>query len=426
MSENDNQVDGTRGDISSPTSPVVYVIQSDVDRITVQRDHAASRISSIINSMATFQADRMALETRRDMLKECYKSYDHTQSTLEQWNSEEGKSRDEVEILYINGLTAFERMIAAKGRESKDRNTASKDSVRLPSIDLPVFSGQREHWLEWFDKFNALIHRRTSLPVIQKFEYLKVSLRGAALGLIDSLPTTEDNYAIAYDMIEQRYNNPKLLVQQHTRELFELKQVEVESSNGLRNLFDAARKHLRCLENLKQPVSSWDAMLIHLMANKLDSTTRREWEAVASGTTPPLYKQLEDFVSGRCQVLDAMPMKRKHTVDPNNAQKKFKPAEVKAFTITKPFGSQRCGACAASHFVGSCSQYRAKSVEEKVKILKRASLCYNCLRPGHNAEVCRSRGCMKCDRKHHTSIHRERQPASLTEHNQTNRFEKRE
>nr|XP_029712179.1 uncharacterized protein LOC115257060 [Aedes albopictus] len=416
MSDDDKQRDDVEGEPFSPASPVVYVVQTDYDRIAVQRNHAVSRTNGIINTMINFQADRLALETRRDMLKECYKAYNLAQSTLEQWNPDESTSREEVEVYYVNGLTTFEKAIAAKPREETMGSTVNKDGVRLPAIDLPVFSGHGENWLEWFDKFNTLIHRRASLAVVQKFEYLKLSLRGAALGLIDSLPTTEGNYSIAYEMIERRYNNPKLLVQNHTRELFELKPVEVESAAALRNLFDSARKHLRCLENLKQPVMSWDAMLIYLMANKLDSTTRREWESVASGTTPPLYKQLENFVSERCQVLDAMPLKRKSSADSNNTtHKKFK-TEVKAFTITKTPTSQRCSCCGAYHFVGSCNQYRAKSVEEKIRIIKKASLCYNCLRSGHNAEQCRSRNCMKCDRKHHTSIHRERQAPATTEY----------
>lgn len=429
MSDHDEEQADPEEEQQSPESPVVYVVQSDFERVVGQRDHAVARINSIIDSMPTFQADRVALEIRRNMLKECYKTYDQAQSTLEQWQPEQVRSRDEVEMHYINGLTAFEKSIAAESREGKSGYTASKDTVRLPSIDLPSFSGAGDNWMEWFDKFNAIIHRRSTLATIQKFEYLKLSLSGAALGLIDSLPTTEDNYSIAYELLEKRYNNPKLLVQKHTRELFDLKTVEVESAAGLRNLFDSARKHLRCLENLKQPVESWDAMLIHLMTNKLDPVTRREWESVASGTVPPLYQQLETFVMDRCQVLDAMPVKRKSTADHNMPPKRIK-AEVKAFTTFKQpefsRGSQRCGCCGANHFIGSCSQFRAKALDERIKIIKRYSLCYNCLKSGHNALQCTSRGCMKCERKHHTAIHREKQSTSTPEYDQHNRAGKSE
>ena len=141
MSDDENQRDDVEGEPSSPASPVVYVVQTDYDRIAVQRNHAVSRINGIINTMTNFQADRLALETRRDMLKECYKAYNLAQSTLEQWNPDESTSREEVEVYYVNGLTTFEKAIAAKTREETMGSTVNKDGVRLPAIDLHVFSG---------------------------------------------------------------------------------------------------------------------------------------------------------------------------------------------------------------------------------------------------------------------------------------------
>lgn len=287
----------------------VYVIQSEHERVTVQRNHAITRIANIIETIAMFESDVMLLKTRRDMLRECYKNFDQAQNLLEQWCADEAQNRDAVEIQYVSGLALFDKTIASKKMNAETRN--SGDMVRLPAVDLPTFTGANENWLEWFDKFNALIHRRTTLEVIQKFEYLKLSLRGPALGLIDSLPTIEANYPVAYDLLVSRYNNPKLLVQKHTRELFELEPVHVESAQALRNLFDGARKNLRCLQILKQPVESWDAILVYQLANKLDPVTRREWESAASGSVTPTYIQLETFVLSRCQMLDAIPVKRK-------------------------------------------------------------------------------------------------------------------
>nr|XP_029730562.1 uncharacterized protein LOC115267597 [Aedes albopictus] len=389
---------------SASTETILYITQEELNRLIAQRNHAMSRVQNIVNNISAFQGDVFSLETRREMLKDGYRNYDQHQTMLEQILPDEIQSRDETEMRYIAGLSSFEKLI--KSMKTENASNAGRDSVRLPMVDLPVFSGAGESWLEWFDKFNALIHSRASLATIQKFEYLKLSLRGAALGLIDSLPTTDANYEVAYDMLVRRYNNPKLLIQKHTRELFELKAVETESASGLRNLFDGAQKHLRCLLSLNQPVESWDAILIHLsMSNKLDPLTRREWEAASSGSVPPSYSMLENFVSDRCQMLDAIPLKRKSYSETFPPAKRIK-QEGRALTITKP--PQTCAVCRGEHFVGSCNRYRAKSLEEKHKMVKRLSLCFNCLKSNHTAAECRSRGCLKCDGKHHTSIHRER------------------
>lgn len=397
---------------------VMYISQDDLNRLLAQRNHSVTRIANIIDNIATFQDDLLCLETRREMLRECYKSYDQHQTMLEQVLPDEIKSREELEIKYITGLSSFEKSI----RSMKNNDTAStnRDTVRLPTVDLPVFSGDGENWLEWFDKFNALIHLRTTLPTIQKFEYLKLSLRGSALGLIDSLPTTEANYEVAYDMLVRRYNNPKLLIQKHTRELFELKAVDTESAVGLRNLFDGARKHLRCLQILNQPVDSWDAILIHLMANKLDKITRREWETASSGNVPQSYNMLEKFVTDRCQMLDAMPLKRSLQNENFIATKRIK-SEGRTFMVRK--SSLGCAACRGDHSLGVCNRYRAKSLDEKLKMIKRFSLCYNCLKPNHTADQCRNRGCFKCEGKHHTSIHREKKNNINYEDNYGNRHD---
>ncbi|XP_058456725.1 uncharacterized protein LOC131434097 [Malaya genurostris] len=395
-------MDNENEEIDPLDNPSVLVVQSEHERYAMQRDHAISRINAIIENIAVYQSDIFALETRREMLKEGYKNFDLAQSWLEQWNPEEYNSRDTIEMQYVSGLSLFEKTITNK--KCAVSESSSRDNVRLPSVDLPIFNGANENWLEWYDKYNALIHSRSTLAVIQKFEYLKLSLKGTALAIIDSLPTTESNYTIAYDLLQKRYNNPKLLVQKHTRDLFELKCVEEESASALRNLFDSARKHLRCLQILHQPVEYWSAVLVHLMANKLDATTRREWESLASGTTPPDYEKLEQFVLDRCQMLDAMPKKRKITTEQYSHHKKYKP-EVRTMTIRAD--TLGCVACGAEHFVAKCYRFERKSLEEKVKLIKRFALCFNCLKSNHTAEHCRNKGCYKCGGKHHTSIHRE-------------------
>lgn len=406
------------GDANQP----IIVVQSEQERYQMQRDHAVTRMKSIIDNISVYKNDAYSLETRREMLKECYKNFDLAQSWLEQWIPEEFAKREEVDQQYVSGLTVFEKAIS--GKRLVTSQSHGKDNVRLPSVDLPIFNGANENWLEWYDKFHALIHNRSSLAVIQKFEYLKLSLRGAALAIIDSLPTTETNYEIAYDLLTKRYNNPKLLVQKHTRDLFELPRVEEESATALRNLFDSARKHLRCLQILEQPVESWNAILIHLMANKLDVTTRREWESSASGTTPPSYDKLEQFIFDRCQMLDSMPKKRKSAADQVHPQKKLRP-EIRTMTV-KTAQKQGCVACGDEHYLGKCHRFEQKSLDDKVKLIKRFMLCYNCLKPNHSADKCHNRGCFKCGGKHHTSIHREKPTAHRLIDRESNRFESSE
>jgi len=52
------------------------------------------------------------------------------------------------------------------------------NSLKLPVIKLPIFSGQCDHWISFSDVFKAMIHENDSFPEIQIFPYLKSSLSG--------------------------------------------------------------------------------------------------------------------------------------------------------------------------------------------------------------------------------------------------------
>ena len=59
-----------------------------------------------------------------------------------------------------------------------------------------------------------------------------------------------------------------------------------------------------------------------------------------------------------------------------------------------------------------CSSHRHRSskctkvldVASRREFLKSNRLCFNCARSGHAAAQCRSRGCGKCNSRHHTSV----------------------
>jgi hypothetical protein len=45
------------------------------------------------------------------------------------------------------------------------------------------------------------------------------------------------------------------------------------------------------------------------------------------------------------------------------------------------------------------------SIDNRIKHVRSAQLCLNCLRAGHQANICRGSGCKKCNKKHNTLLH---------------------
>ena len=67
----------------------------------------------------------------------------------------------------------------------------------------------------------------------------------------------------------------------------------------------------------------------------------------------------------------------------------------------------KCGFCSQSHPLWKCSGFSKQSVKERWAFAKMEKLCFNCL-GSHFAKACKSKGkCGKCERNHHTLLHRE-------------------
>ena len=77
-----------------------------------------------------------------------------------------------------------------------------------------------------------------------------------------------------------------------------------ENAMDLRRISDGA-KHLHALQVLKRPTMHWEDLLVLILISKLDSLTLREWEISLMGNELSLLKQLLDFITHRCQMLEA-------------------------------------------------------------------------------------------------------------------------
>ncbi|CAG9137785.1 unnamed protein product [Plutella xylostella] len=132
----------------------------------------------------------------------------------------------------------------------KESQADSSEAIKYPDISLPTFSGDVSEWVEFRATYDALINQ-SNLKPIQKYKYLRSCLKGSALEAIGSLEFSDEGYAIAWQLLCERYNNPKILVNNHLRALFNVDKVPSNPS-ALRALVDNISKHLRTLKSLNE------------------------------------------------------------------------------------------------------------------------------------------------------------------------------
>lgn len=177
-------------------------------------------LSSIGAFLTNYQADQDKREVpvRLENLIELWTEFNTVEGELETLEETdevlEGylKERAEVERLYYKAkgmLLQLSENVSLPSTCFADTNQISQ--VKLPDIKLPVFDGNFERWLNFHDLFVSLVHTSPNLSTIQKFYYLRSSLTGEALELIQTIPISNDQYPIAWNLLVGRYQNTRRL-----------------------------------------------------------------------------------------------------------------------------------------------------------------------------------------------------------------------
>lgn len=159
------------------------------------------------------------------------------------------------------------------------------------------------------------------------------------------------------------------------------------------------------MKSLGQPVETRDALLIHLISTKLDPQSSREWESSIKQDVPELNDML-DFLKNRCRFLESL--------DNQGASKfnsKFNKDKSLVHVSTDNHANAAtynvdCAFCKQKgHGTYRCQKLLALSYKSRYFELKKAGICTNCLRAGHNSENCNGKTCQICSKRHNSILH---------------------
>ncbi|KAJ8961472.1 hypothetical protein NQ318_014720 [Aromia moschata] len=234
-----------------------------------------TRFKNFLDNLDANNPDLLELEVRLKKLDLCWQAFCDIQleiDILDDNPNDHEQERQTFENDYFKYEAMARRLLNPQvgsivGESGANSNSLvnEKFNIKLPTINLPVFDGSYENWLYFKDTFNSIVHANKAISDVQKFHYLRSCLKGEATDLIKSLG--------AWQLINDRYENKNLLVNNHVKALFNLPAVSKESHVFLRSLLDKLNNHLRVLRVLEQPVDKWDVLIIYMVTNKLDNIT---------------------------------------------------------------------------------------------------------------------------------------------------------
>lgn len=416
-------------------------LDSDLRDLNKKRGNLRCRLtnfSKYVNSLdkaSLTEEQILELQLRVTNAEQIFTEFQEIQSQIEEIANEtellsQLEVRDSIESQYF-AIISLAKCIYTKREVSstcsqKCTHNTNNLPIKLPTISLPSFDGSYENWLEYRDTFVSLIHNATEINTIQKYHYLRSSLKGSALQVIKSLEFSSNNYQIAWDLLTNRYDNNRLLINNHVKSLFTLQTITKESPVQLRKLVDSVLKNLRSLKIMGEPTDYWDTLVIYLIVSKLDSTTCKEWENKKSTfgkDTKVTLNDLLQFLKDRSDVLDMVqaqghkqviePSKKPTTsTSPSSQQirsfisRKQSP-RIGTSSTAKSSRAIKCVMCDGSHPLYMCISFLNLSVEDRHKFVssKTNLICSNCLQTGHSVDECHFGSCKQCSQKHNSLIH---------------------
>nr|XP_029728573.1 uncharacterized protein LOC109397738 [Aedes albopictus] len=284
--------------------------------------------------------------------------------------------------------------------------TLPHPDLKLPRMNLPVFSGNILDWPSFYDLFESAVHSNPSLQDSQRLYFLKTNLAGEAASLVSHLKIEDANYAPALAKLKERYNKPLNIAAQHIQRFLSQPAMTSPSESGLRSLHDVSDEVVRALKAMGR--EDRDIWLLYILVEKLDPETKQLWcqkRAELQDGDITLERFLK-FIDAQSSALSAMKQSRQRPTTAAKFAPKPHPRPASTLvSLTEQAAKVNCLYCSKSpHQLYQCGRYNHSSATERLDFARKQKLCFNCLKQ-HRNEPCQSGNCRKCRQSHHTLLH---------------------
>ncbi|HBK83189.1 MAG TPA: hypothetical protein DDZ41_06260, partial [Flavobacterium sp.] len=158
------------------------------------------------------------------------------------------------------------------------RTLKSQDKIALPELKIPMFNGEYTKWMEFQDLFVKIIHENKKLSCTEKIRYLKTSLIGEAAKQIQHIEAVGENYDISWQLLRKRYENKRIIISQHSKNIFGLPKMQENSVLDLKRLHNDLKQNLWAIRAMQVKIESWNAFIIPIFVSKFDIETLKQYE----------------------------------------------------------------------------------------------------------------------------------------------------
>ncbi|XP_058816939.1 uncharacterized protein LOC131680237 [Topomyia yanbarensis] len=186
-------------------------------------------------------------------------------------------SREEFDVAYMRLKAFLQSEMRRRSCASNQANVRHAEQavisqpaqlrVKLPEIRLPLFGGSVKEWPSFRDSFKSLIDSAPQLSSIDKFSYLISALSKEAKRVVEVIDVTSENYYVAWEMLQRRYENKYLIVKSYVDSLFAVEPMKKECHGSLNHLIDEYERNMMMLERVGEETENWSTLLIFMLSS---------------------------------------------------------------------------------------------------------------------------------------------------------------
>ena len=332
-------------------------------------------------------------------------------------------------------LAAQAKIFSSKQKESSEieghtnaQQGASDPNKQLERIRIPIFSGNKMEFQQWFAAFSTCVDK-TSLAPQFKMLRLEGCLRGEAAETIKGLGYSQTAYDAALSKLQRKYGGDRRKVQAQIEELRKMRPVNEGDPKSMDKFADALERTIVVLKDNSLHADLGGGTLYGIVVEKLPENllkeyyhwvkeqgknetmvTLNEWVAVEAD----LQTQASEVKHGFTRKYEDSKWSRRD--GRNNKSYGASLQDGKKISNEIERKGKLCRACGETHHLEKCKVFTGWSFEKKWEAAKRFGVCFRCLDYDHLGHQCpKSKACdvAGCKKTHHPLLH-ESQPRQET------------
>ncbi|XP_033315822.1 uncharacterized protein LOC117214078 [Bombus bifarius] len=231
------------------------------------------------------------------------------------------------------------------------------------------------------------------------------ALQGEAADCLNALPLSNVNYSQAIAVLKESFECPRYTAFSHCMAIIDYPKITKESPTELRRLVHTFKQHIYALNKLGDSYPDTSAVLTSLILSKIPLSIQKQWEMTLPNNEVPPYIHLLNFLERLARSSRPITTVRQTRESPEQTTPVRQRAS-RGHALTATQVNPTCPTCQGPHPIWKCDTFKTKSLRERIREVKRASLCVNCLGKGHTTRHCFAGSCRVCGERHHTMLHR--------------------